>query len=346
MKRLLLVLVAGIGDFVLATPALRSFRHGLPAARLTLLTTPEAATLARPCPHLDEVLTFDLRGHRPGERGLGLRGAREFFALAADLRARRFDLAVNLERIASWTGAVRMAVLLRLTGARRTAGRWSAGRGCFFGIRVRAEGHQMDAMAAIPRALGCPMGDAPPQLWIPGEAIRSRERLLGFAAPSSDRYIVLQLSSNKPTGRIPAEKAVAIGRALSRSTGLPLICTGQASERERLESVRQGVGAGCRNLAGQTDLLTLAALLQNAVAVVSTDSGPMHMAAALGTPLVALFGPGDPAKFGPRGDRRRIAVLEGSLWPRDPHRWHEDIRPDAVVEAVGRVTSAAREERR
>jgi ADP-heptose:LPS heptosyltransferase len=334
-SRILLVLVAGIGDFVMATPAIRAMALGFPGARLTLLTTPPVADLARPCPYLHEILEFDLRAYRPGERGLGLRSWRRFHAVTADLRARRFGLALDLYAVASWMGAARMAILLSRVHADRTAGRWSRGRGIIFGVRSPDRPHEVDAMLALAATLGCPGEDALPTLWIPGSARQaSTARLEAIGVGRSTPYAVLQTGSNKPEARLPAAKVLEIGRHVSLTMGLPLLLTGDASEAPHAESLCHGIGRGAHSLAGRTNLLELAAILEAARLVVTTDSGPMHMAVAAGAPTVVLFGPGDPDRFGPRGSPGQIALLRSRTHPRDPERWHADLTADAVVQAA------------
>ncbi|MFB3816910.1 MAG: glycosyltransferase family 9 protein [Candidatus Methylomirabilales bacterium] len=334
-RTVLVVLVAGIGDWVMATPAIRSIRRGFRDARIVLLTTPESADLARPCPHLDEVLTFDLRTYRPEERGSGLPGLHALVTLAAELRARRFDLAINLYRIATLGGAVRMGILLALLRAKQNAGRWSHGLGAYFAIRGPDVSHQVDAMAALASALGCPPDTDPPELWVPEANRRGAATLL---PPSGDPFLIFNAGSNRPSACLPGGRAMEIGRELRSALGLPILWTGGGGEREKIAAMCEGVGSGCRNLAGRTGLLELAAILGSASAVVSTDTGPMHMAAAMGAPLVALFGPASPIHSGPRG-RGRIVVLQGQARPRDPLRWHQDISSADVVRGVCEVLS-------
>jgi ADP-heptose:LPS heptosyltransferase len=321
----------------MATPAIRSIRRGFPGAQLVLLTTPESAELARSCPHLDEVLTFDLRAYRPAERGSGLAGLRTLVALAAVLRSRRLDLAIDLFRIASLGGALRMGLFFALLGARRTAGRWSHGLGAYFGIHGPDASHHLDAMSALAEAVGGPPDTDSPELWVPEGSRRAAALIL--AAPAlagSDGFIVYNTQSNRPSACLSSEKAIEIGRALRTTFGWPLVCTGGSSERRRIEAACASLGPSCLNLAGRTSLLELAAVLGSARAVVSTDTGPMHMAAAMGTPLVALFGPAEPRHSGPRG-KGPMAVLQGRAHPRDPRRWHMDITSADVVHALRRA---------
>lgn len=334
-RRLLVVLVAGIGDFVLATPAIRAIGEGFPDAEITLLTTPQAADLARPCPYFREVVTFDLRAYRPGERGTGWGGWRRFREVTEALRARRFSLAVNLYRVATWAGAIRMALLFAGIGAERTAGRWSGGRGVIFDVRGPDRPHETDAMLSLATTIGCRSDDATPHLWIPEAARDAAARSLDAAGiDRAAPYVVLHVGSNKPEARLPEDTAADLGREIQRATDAPVILTGDPSEAERTGRLSARIGGGARSVAGGTDLLGLAAILAGARAAVTVDSGPMHLAAAVGTPLVVLFGPGDPRRFGPRGRPGHVAVLQGKRHPRDPARWHADIRVDEVVNAL------------
>ncbi len=340
-ERVLLVLAAGIGDFVMATPALRAIRRGFPKAHLALLTTPQVEGLARPCPHLDELFTFDLRAYRPGERGPGWQGWQPFWDLTADLRARRFDLAVNLFRVATLGGALRMGLLVSRIAAARTAGRWSGGLGAFFGIRSPDRRHGVDAMLALASALGCPTADDVPEIWIPETARRSAAaRLREGGLDPHEPFAVLHAGSNKREARLPAAKASEIGRGIQREAGVRVLLTGDADEAPLADAVCTGIGGGARSLAGRTHLLELAAILGGAKVVVTTDSGPMHMAAAAGAPLVALFGPGDPVRFGPRGRPGQVMILQGRARPHDPVAWHADLTAGEAVEAALRLMQA------
>jgi ADP-heptose:LPS heptosyltransferase len=342
-QRILLVLVAGIGDFVLATPTVRAIAARFSDADITFLTTPQAAILARPCPYLHDVVTFDLRAYRPGERGIGWGGWQRFRAVATDLRSRRFSLAVNLYHVATWMGAARMALLLFRIGAGTTAGRWSRGRGVIFHLRSPDRPHEMDAMLALAGTLECRPDGAGPTLWVPESSRRSAHRHLEASdIPRESPYLVLHFGSNKPEARLPEDKAVSVGKALGCATDLPVLLTGDAGEAAATERLATRIGAGARSLAGRTDLLELAAIFEGARAAVTTDSGPMHVAAAVGAPLVALFGPGNPRRFGPRGRTGQIAVLQGRRYPHDPERWHTDIQAPEVVDALLTRVRAAR----
>lgn len=341
--RILLVMTAGIGDFVMAIPAIRAIRRGFPAAHVTLLTNPQSAGLARPCPYLDEVLTFDLRTYRPHGRGTGWRARRDFWSLTADLRRRQFGLAVNLYQLATWGGTIRMWLLFARICADQTVGRSSGGRGFFFGIRSPDRQHEIDAQLAVAAALGCPAAEDRLELWIPDTSRQSAaSRLREAGLSEGEPFAVLNIGSNKPEVRWPPEKVVVVARGIHRTTGIRIVLTGDASEAARATALAAELGDCTRSLAGRTDILELGAILECAKVVVTTDSGPMHMTAAVGTPLVALFGPADPAHFGPRGCAGQVVVLQGHARPYDPLAWHADLSAGEVLEAVVHLLSLSR----
>lgn len=331
----LLVLTAGIGDFVMAVPAIRAIRRGFPETHLMLLTNPQSEGLARTCPYLDAILTFDIRAYRPGERSIGWRAWRNFLSLTADLRRQRVDLAVNLYRVATWAGMIRMWLLFAAIRADQTAGRSSGGRGFFFRIRSPDQPHEIDTQLALADALGCPADDGHLELWVPEVSRQSAAARLREAGLTEwEPFAVLNIGSNRPEARWPQEKAAAIAREIHRVTGLCILLTGDATEANLANALTAKLADCTHSLAGRTDILELAAILERAKVVVTTDSGPMHMAAALGTPLVALFGPADPAYFGPRGRPGQVTVLQGLGRPRDPLGWHTDLSVTDVLEAV------------
>ncbi len=333
--RILLILVAGIGDFVMASPTLRAIRTGFPETHLTLLTTPQVAELASPCPLLDEVVTFDLRTFRPLGTGMGWVGWRELWDVLRTLRSHEFHYAVNLYHIASLGGALRMAVLVHGVRAGCTVGRWSGGLGAFYRIRTPDHPHQVDAMLSVAEALGCPISDRLPELWIPsGPRQAACQRLQEVNLSPESPYITMNISSARPEARLPVDLTVRIAREVHRATDWPILFTGDASAIPAVTAVSSEIGHAARNLAGRTSLLELAAILGTSRLVLTTDSGPMHVAAAVGTPLVALFGPADPASFGPRGVPNRIAIIQGRSAPRDPKRWARDLPVAEVVQAV------------
>lgn len=190
-------------------------------------------------------------------------------------------------------------------------------------------------MLALAEALGCPAEDPVPELWIPESTRLSaagRLSLIGISPQTP--YAVLQMGSNKPEARLPSEKAAEIARRIRERLGLAVVLTGDEDEATTIEGTCRQIGEGSHNLAGATDLLELAAILGGARVVVTTDSGPMHMAVAAGAPTVALFGPGDPQRFGPRGSPGQVAIVQSRTHSRDLRQWYSELTGDAIVDAM------------
>jgi len=326
----------------MATPALLSIRKGYPTVQITLLTTPQVETLANFQPFVDEILTFDLRRYRPERHGIGWGSAKNFWQLTRQLRLKAFDLVISLHQMTT-TGAFRLYAFLTLIQARQNAGRWNRGLGLFFGIRANDRPHEVDAMLAITTCLGCPHITMHPILALP-EFISQMAltRLLDIGLSAKEPFIILNIGSNRPEARLPEDVATSLAGAIRQFTEAPFVLTGDAREAAAVRSIASRIGGRCYSLAGQTSMAELTGILAAASVVVTTDTGPMHIAAALGTPLVALFGPASPVNTGPRTQPGLAVVLEGQAQPRHPLRWHRNLRLDVAAEAVSRFLTSSR----
>ena len=330
-QRILILSVAGLGDFVLGTPALRAIRQHFAQACIWILTIPEVSPLAQRCPYVNAVRTLDLRRSRSGLAWVvGLR-RREMRDLTRELRGMRFDLAVNLYDVGTRTGGLRMAAFLWAIRARRRIGRWSGGRAIGFDMTSRTEGHEIDAQLGVARLAGAsPISDLP-ELWVTDEDRLACASLLGRHGLSHDERVVCLHAGAAQPGKIwPRENFAEVGRRLAKAEAR-VILVGTKGEQELCEALARAV-PGAVSLAGETSLPLLAALLQRSALLVTNDSGPMHMAAALGVPLVVPFGPEPPGRFGPRGPAAcRIFAATGRPGGQP---WWEDISADAVAEAA------------
>lgn len=333
-QRILLVSAAGLGDFVMATPALGGIRRRFPQARIWILTIPEVRSLAERCPYVDAVRTLDLRRWRSALAWALWHGWSEVGRLIQELRSVRFDMAVNLYAIGTRAGGLRMAAFLQAVGARCTVGRYSGGRGVGFDLTSRVEGHEIDAQLGVARLIGATPTSEYPELWVTAEDRAACARLLyerGIGA--ADPVVCLHPGSARPEARWPAERFALVGRRLAE-VGARVLLIGAQGDRASCASLARAVPGGI-SLAGETSLPVLAALLQRAAMLVTNDSGPMHMAAALGTPLVAAFGPATPDLTGPRG-RAPCLLFAGTERPGGPP-WWEGVPAETVSEAAVRL---------
>ena len=334
-RRILIILAAGIGDFVMATPTLRAIREHLPAATIWILTIPEARLLAERCPYVDVVRTLDLRYSRSSLAWLLGRRRRELWELLKEFRHPPFDLVVNLYEVATRLGGLRMAAFLWAIRARLTVGRWSRGRAIGFDLASSEEvGHEIDAQLGVARLIGAIPVVKFPELWVTDKDRRDCTSLVKrYGITRNHRIVCVHAGSAQPEKRWPCEHFAVVGRRLSEA-GAQVVIIGSNSERDVSQWLAEAV-PGSITLAGATSLSELGALLERSTLLVTNDSGPMHMAAALGVPLVVPFGPGSPSRFGPRG--RAECVVFSSPLASPGHPWWIGVQAATVAEAALRI---------
>ena len=313
-RRILIIKPSAIGDVVHALPVLNLLRRTWPDAHVAWVLTPACANLLDGHPMLNEVILF--------ERGKFGRGWREPAAAAGlvkfmnGLRGGEFDLVIDLQ------GLFRSGWMARQTRAPVRIGFANAREFAPLSYTHRvdvgpAEQHAIDRYLMVAKALGC--GDAP--VAFPFHVTDDDRRRVESLVPAvRDRvpFAVLIPGTNWPTKRWPVDRFASLVKPLRDRFGLAAVAAGSPAEVEIASRVGGGGGGdggggggggggGVVNVAGQTTLRQLVALLGRASLVIANDSGPMHIAAALGKPLVTLFGPTNPTRTGPY--RRADAVL-------------------------------------
>ncbi|MDQ3303993.1 MAG: glycosyltransferase family 9 protein [Actinomycetota bacterium] len=293
-----------LGDLIAATPALRALRHGYPGAEITLVSLPWATALA---PHLsglvDRLLPY------PGAPGLDGEGSEEDLRkFLFRMRAERFDLAINMHG----RGPESTRLVARF-GAHVTAGFVGGAEDGIsdLGITVPwdAETHESRKLLLLAeKAGGVPTGaasGAEPELHVYEEDYRRASMLLpiGLRKPVA----IVHPGASVPEKRWPDEDFGRVAESLVRR-GYAVAVTGSTGEKELTRRVSEAA-PGSVDLGGTTELSTLIALVARASILVSNDTGPAHLAYALKTPSVTLFGPStDAGRWGPL-DRERHAVL-------------------------------------
>jgi len=319
MTRALVVQTAWLGDVLLTTPLLEALaaRYGA----VDVLVTPEAAPLLDPHPAVAAVLTYDKRGH---DRGVGA-----LWRKARALRARRYDLAVLAQ------GSFRSGLLARAAGIPRRIGFaddaaawWCTER------RARPSGHEAERLLAL--ADGTASGALSLALTDDDHAAATAALA---AAGVTGSFVALAPGSARPTKRWPFYRELATMLAVET----PVVVIGQGADGWR--PVPEG--GGVADLTG-LPLRTAAAVLARAAVAVVNDSAPLHLCQAVGTPVVALFGPTHPRLgFGPRGPRDVVLGLDlacrpcsthgGARCPLRHHRCLRALTAAPVRDAVRRV---------
>jgi len=290
----LAILPNWLGDLVMAEPALRALAR---THEVRLVGHPALAGLLVDGGLAASVIPFDRRGADAGPWGLWRAGRR--------LRAHR------AQRCLVFPPSLRAGVLARLSGARaRGFGgeglRWllHEARTPLGGARRRHLSDQWLALvddADVESGVAVPRLQAGPRARAAVDALRATDAL-----PPAGRYVAVAAGATYgPTKRWPREAFAALLRRLREVHDRPAVLVGAAAEAETTAWLAAETGAS--DLAGRTDLPGLAGVLAEAAAFVGNDSGPMHLAAALGTPTVGIFGSTSPAWTGPRGPWTRVA---------------------------------------
>jgi lipopolysaccharide heptosyltransferase I len=327
-ERILIIKPSAIGDVVHTLPILNLLRTRWPAAHISWLVTPACAGILQGHPQLDAVILFERRRwatwwRRPS-RWLELR------RFTRDLRERRFDLVLDLQGLfrSGWLARkTRAAVRVGFANARELA--WA-----FYTHRVpihTPEQHAIDRYLALARFIGC---DGPVQ-YVLAHGQQDHAQVEALCPTRLGKYAVLAPGTNWPTKRWPIERFAALPAILKDRFGLEtVVVVGAPSEVELAAKI-----PGAVNLAGRTSLRQLCALIERAAVVISNDSGPMHIAAALRRPLVAMFGPTNPTRTGPHDRPDAVLRLDIPCSPcysrRCPHqsclRW---LGIEPVVRAI------------
>jgi ADP-heptose:LPS heptosyltransferase len=305
--RILIVLIAGIGDLVLASRGIRAIRNGHPEAEIHLLTSADAAPLARNYDYIDGVTVFPIREWKAGKLRLT-----ELIGVMKKLRRWDSDLAVNLYAADSPAGAFRMGCLLILSGAAERVGIDSNGLGRFLTTKVspsRLSGrHVADAMVEIARSAGGVADDRGIEVfWNPAVEERCR-RLVPARADDRQRVIGINPGGNRRNRRWSPKNFAATADRLIEEEGADIVLLGGPTETDIAEAFLHGLRHDVVNLSGKLNLDELACVVSRLDVLITNDSAPMHIAAAIGTPQVTLFGPEDPAAFHPYADPGLYAI--------------------------------------
>ena len=343
-RRVLLLRLERIGDLLMTLDAIRAVRARAPAAEIRLVVGSWNAALARLVPAVDRVESIDA----PWLSQEGTRSSpREVAARILQWRRHDFDLAINFEP------DVRGNALLAAGGARRRIGYATGGGGGFLtgALRYDRGVHAAaNALRLVERALpaGRASSGAGPPLRIPADAeTRAARRLASHAGRGP--LIGVNPGAGRAVKEWPAAYFAAAAAALAESEDATIVLLGSASDAAATAGVRAALPRGVRliDLAGGAPLVDLAAVLRRLALLVTPDTGPMHLAAAVGTPVVGIFGPSDPVRYAPLSPR--AAVVHADLWCRPCNRMRRPPRrcssgtPDCLARVgVDAVVDAAR----
>jgi lipopolysaccharide heptosyltransferase I len=317
---ILIVKTSAIGDVTHTLPALNALRKHYPEARITWLVEEAAADIVRGHPALDRVLVSRRKywaAEMRGDCSRFLKACREIWAFIRTLRATRYDLLFDFQ------GLLKSGVLVWLAKADRKIG---FGRGMdhaecsyvFLNERippVAMDTHALTREMALLQAIGVEAAEITFDLPITaGDRAAIEAILAGHDIDRQRPLIAINPQATWPTKLWFSERFAEVAdRLLER--GCAVVFTGSPADRAEIDRILGMMRGRAANLAGETSLMSLAALYQVARVVVSTDTGPMHIAAAAGTPLVAIFGSTAPWRTGPWGQDHLVLRVDLACSP-------------------------------
>ena len=285
-----------LGDVLMTTPALRALKESRPGRRLTLLTSSTSAPLAPLVPEIDACIVYDA----PWMKATAPRDdIRPDFAMIERLRQERFDAAVVFTVFSQ--NPLPTAFLCLLAGIPRRLAHcrenpyqlltdWVSEPEPEQFIRHEVR-RQLDLVAAV----GCRTANERLSLSVPVEASRSVEAMLReLGLDKDDPWVLIHPGASAPSRRYPAELFAQAAEMLSIDYGLRLVFSGSSGERELIESIRSAVAVPSHSLAGCLSLAELAELITRAPLLITNNTGPAHLAAAVGTPVVDLYAQTNP----------------------------------------------------
>ena len=293
-QRILVMRYRFIGDTILTVPFLRNLRRAEPGAYIAWMVAPGSSDVVKDVPYVDELIYWDPVTIHADSRGTH-RTLSAKLAFIRELRAKQFDKVYVLKRSLS------SAVLAWLTGARKRIGFDTEGRGLLLTTRVpyRHDLHEIENFLAVLKADGVAVSDDQLELWTKSEEDAKAARVLVEAGVgASEQLVALHPFSAVVERGWPLENFAELAALLVEKGYRPIVLGGPG-DKERFAAVYHVFPKKAVSLVGKLTIRETVALIKKSSLFVGNDSGIMHVAAATGIPLVALFGPQSPLKFGP-----------------------------------------------
>ena len=288
--RILLIRLSSLGDIVLTTPAIRAIRANFPNAHIAMLVAKQSADILRENPHLNEIITFD-RLAKDKDTG-------EMWRVVRLLRERKFTLAIDLQR------KFRTEILMYFSGATERVGK---GRFCTVRVSEQGNKHATAHYFDLLHAVGIPAEDQKLELFLAESERRDAVQRLKAAGIAAGKLKVgLFPGAGWKLREWMPERFAAIGDRLVAHFNADILIFGGQQESELVQKVANLMEMRAIPFAGNLQMRQLAACIEQCDLFVTNDTGPMHIAAGVGTRTVSLFGPGNHIRFQPLGVEHHI----------------------------------------
>jgi lipopolysaccharide heptosyltransferase II len=345
-RSILCVRPDNMGDVLMTTPAIRAVKESLPERHITLLTSSAGAAIAPFVPEIDEVITFDV----PWVSTQISNGPQAIWDLVEQLQQGKFDGAMIFT--VQSQNPLPAAMLCYMAGIPRILGycrenpyrlltNWVPDTEVLYATR-----HEVERQLALVAIIGCTTSSRKMSLTVTGTAQQQAlQSLIDIGVDLQEPWLVLHAGVSEAKRQYSAQEYIRAARQLMNDYGYQIILTGSASERSYIENIRMALGEKAYNLAGLLSLETFIGLIAQAPVLISNNTGPVHMAAAVGTPVVVLYAMTNP-QHTPWQVENRVLYFEvpphlrskNVLLQQFPGAAQPKASPDAIVEAVREIS--------
>lgn len=300
MKNILVVNVNWIGDVIFSTPIFKALKQQYPNANIVCMAVPSVVPVLKSCPYIDEIIIYDERGRHKWPWGK--------IQVIFTLSKFHFDIVFLLHR--SWT----RAFLIYLAGIRQRVGYDLKDLGRLLTHKVELlEGdvHRCDYYLNVIESFGVEVKDRTTEI-VPSDSVREKVAyLLSAKGISKEEFlVVVNTGGNWDLKRWPKECFAELIGCIMSELKIKVVIPGALKDETLVDYIHQISQVDPVVMAGKTNLEQVFALMERADVVVSSDSGPLHIASSVGSSTIAIFGPTRPEITGPRGRGDSVVLQE------------------------------------
>lgn len=341
-KNILIIKPSALGDIVHTLPVLDIIRQTWKDAKISWFVRAEFADLLRDNPAIDELIIFKRK--QLGRFWYKKDAFKEFVSLIKTLREGKFDIVFDFQ------GLFRTALFAFLTKAKRRIGMIDAreGAGFFYTdkVKINTSINVSDYYIQMLKYAGATAGDIKFNIPINLNAKDSVCGMLSEQRLAGDDYILFIPGAAHNYKCWKSENFAKLADILNSTTGLKIAATGTKQEKDIIQDIQRHSKTDIIDFSGRTDISQLTALIDNAKLIVSNDTGPGHIAAALGKKLVMVFGRTNPRRVGPYGRAECVAAVDAfsrdeRIESRNPEHSIENVTVQMVLDKINQQLSNA-----
>lgn len=356
--KLLIVNVAGIGDFMESIQGIYSIRQYFPHAEIYLIVTDKVYSYARLCPYVDKV--FSIQSHKG--KVVFFKGLNKQIEIIKSLRKIKFDFVINLYEVSTMIGAIKMAMFLRLFRSVVYLGRDTNSYGFFYNRKVSESTldkfNQRYYYNKLIQLLGIKkdvlhLSPIPDLFWFTDSGRKKVKQLLAdLSIKDTDFVVGINPGSDRKTRECIPKNFAEVADFLIKNYGSKVIILGSEKDISLAETIKTSMSGKPYILCGKINIEELILLIKRCNLVISTNSAAMHISGLIATPVVGIIGPGNPYRDAPSGDKSKIRLLYKSVGC-NPCDYYEcpkkdkicmEISPKEIIESAKQLIGQKQEE--